>query len=107
MLYWGGTSAEATAYLARPGVAYSSANWRQVIGEQKWIALYNRGWDSWIEVRRLDYPQLKDPASALTEFPVRFTYSIDEQNINTKNYNDAATAIGGDKVTTKLFWDKF
>jgi hypothetical protein len=107
IMYWGGTQAEATAYLARPGVAYSSANWKQMIGEQKWIALYNRGWDSWIEVRRLDFPKIVDPASALTAFPVRFTYSIDEQNINTTNYNAAASAIGGDKVTTKLFWDKF
>lgn len=60
--YWGGTQAEATAYLAQPSVAYSSANWRQKIGEQSWIAFYNRGWDSWIQWRRLDYPTLEAPA---------------------------------------------
>ncbi len=74
---------------------------------QKYYALYNRGWDEWIEQRRLDQPAIIAPSNALTAYPVRFTYNIDEQNINTANYNAASTAIGGDKVTTKLFWDKF
>jgi hypothetical protein len=107
ILEWGGTTAEATAYLAQPGVAYVSANWKQLIGEQKWIALYNRGWDEWIEWRRLDQPALVKPATALSAIPLRYTYPIPEQNLNTTNYNAAATAVGGDVVTTKLFWDKF
>jgi hypothetical protein len=107
ILYWGGTTAEATAYLAQPSVVYNSANWKQLIGEQKWIALYNRGWDEWIEWRRLDYPALVKPPTAQTAIPLRFTYPIPEQNLNTANYKAAATAIGGDLVTTKLFWDKF
>ncbi len=69
--------------------------------------MYNRGWDEWIELRKLDSPTLAEPDAAISGFPVRFTYSIDEQNINTANYNAAAKAIGGDAVTTKLFWDKF
>ena len=104
--YWGGTPAEAAAYLAKPGVAYSSANWKQLIGEQKWIALYNRGWDAWIEWRRLDYPHIEAPETAETDVPLRFTYPIPEQNLNTTNYNAASQSIGGDDVRTKLFWDK-
>lgn len=107
ILEWGGTTAEATAYLAQPSVVYNSVNWKQLIGEQKWIALYNRGWDEWIEWRRLDQPALVKPATAITAIPLRFTYPIPEQNLNTTNYNAAATAVGGDVVTTKLFWDKF
>ena len=107
ILEWGGTTSEATTYLLQPGVVYVSANWKQLIGEQKWIALYNRGWDAWIEQRRLDAPALVAPSSALTAYPVRFTYPIPEQNVNTANYNAAGTALGGDQVTTKLFWDKF
>lgn len=106
ILEWGGTAAEAAAYLATPGVAYNSANWKQLIGEQKWIALYNRGWDEWIEWRRLDYPQLQPATGALSAIPLRFTYPIPEQNVNTANYKAASAAIGGDVVTTKLFWDK-
>jgi hypothetical protein len=107
ILEWGGTTAEAVTYLAQPGVVYVSANYKQLIGTQKWIALYNRGWDEWIEWRRLDQPVLVKPPTAMTEIPVRFTYPVPEQNLNTANYNAAATSVGGDLVTTKLFWDKF
>lgn len=105
ILWWGGTQVQAAAYLAQPGVAYDSTNWKKSIGDQKWLALYNRGWDEWIEWRRLDYPQLVAPSTANSVIPLRFTYPIPEQNLNTANYNAAATAIGGDKVNTKLFWD--
>ena len=47
------------------------------------------------------------PVNALSDYPVRFTYPIIEQNVNGSNYNAAAAAIGGDEVTTKLFWDKY
>jgi hypothetical protein len=109
VLDWGGTTTDATAYLAQPSVAYATAagTYKQKIGVQKWFALYNRGWDAWIEIRRLDYPQIVAPASALSAYPVRYTYPINEQNLNKANYDDASAAIGGDKVTTKLFWDKF
>ena len=109
ILYWGGTTTDATVYLAQPSVAYATAagTYKQKIGIQKWLALYNRGWDGWIEIRRLDYPQIVAPASALSDFPVRYTYPVNEQNLNTANYDAASSAIGGDMVTTKLFFDKF
>jgi hypothetical protein len=107
ILEWGGTEAQAAAYLAQPSVAYDPVNWKQRIGEQKWIALYNRGWDAWIEQRRLDYPQLTAPSTAVSGYPRRFTYPVSEQNINRANYTQASTAIGGDVVTTRLFWDIF
>ena len=94
-------------YLQQSSVQYNANNYKASIGQQKWIALYNRGWDEWIEQRRLDAPALVAPSSALTAYPVRFTYPIPEQNVNTANYNAAGTALGGDQVTTKLFWDKF
>jgi len=107
--YWGGSDAQANTYLSDGKVAYSTAtgNWKQKIGTQKWIALYNRGFESWTEIRRLDFPQLQLPSDAVTGYPNRYTYPVQEQNLNTQNYNQAASAIGGDKVETKLFWDKF
>jgi hypothetical protein len=107
--YWGGTTADANTYLANPDVAYATAkgNYKQKIGFQKWLALYNRGFESWTEIRRLDYPVLPPPAEAQSGFPNRYTYPVQEQNLNKDNYNAASTAIGGDKVETKLFWDKF
>jgi len=105
--YWGGTEEEANAYLAQPEVAYSSANWQQKIGEQKWIALYNRGWEAWIEWRRLDAPALEPATDAVSDIPLRFTYPIPEQNVNTANYNAAVANIPGgeDVVGVRLFWD--
>jgi hypothetical protein len=109
IIYWGGTNAQADAYLAQPGVAYSTApgNYKQKIGTQKWIALYNRGYELWTEVRRLDYPALTPPTTAKSGFPVRLTYPTNEQTLNNENYTAAAAAMGGDKVESKIFWDKF
>ncbi|MGE5107907.1 MAG: SusD/RagB family nutrient-binding outer membrane lipoprotein, partial [Sphingobacteriales bacterium] len=106
---WGGSSTDAATYLARPAVAYTTAagTYKQKIGTQKWIALYDRALDSWTEYRRLDYPVLVAPASAYTVFPMRFTYPVSEQNLNKTNYSSAATAIGGDKVETKLWFDTY
>ena len=108
ILYWGGTQADADAYLAQPAVAYSTAagNWKQKIGTQKWIALYNRPYEGWTELRRLDFPVIAAPVNAKSGFPTRLTYPANEQTLNGPNYTAAASAIGGDLLTTKLFWDK-
>ncbi|QRR03764.1 SusD/RagB family nutrient-binding outer membrane lipoprotein [Dyadobacter sandarakinus] len=111
--YWGGKPEEAAVYLAQPKVAYAtaSANWKEKIGFQKWLALYNRGWESWVEWRRLDYPKLSPPSGGNVQpglvIPVRMIYPIIEQTLNGANRAAAATAIGGDLATTKLWWDKF
>jgi hypothetical protein len=113
ILYWGGTQAAAATYLAQPNVAYASAtgDYKQKIGIQKWIALNNRGYDAWIEWRRFDFPVLLPPtggtAPAGLVIPVRLIYPINEQTLNGDNRTAAATAIGGDLASTKLFWDKF
>ena len=109
ILYWGGTDADAATYLAQPAVAYATATggYKQRIGFQKWIALYNRPFDGWVEVRRLDYPALTLPVGALSGFPNRFPYPGNEQQLNGTNYTSAAAIMGNDKVETKLFWDKF
>ncbi len=106
--YWGGSATDAATYLAQPNAAYATAAGStplQKIAGQEYIALYNRGWDAWIVTRRLDYPVLTPPANAFSAFPVRFTYPINEQNVNSASYNQASAAIGGDLVTTKLFFD--
>ncbi|ANE52625.1 SusD/RagB family nutrient-binding outer membrane lipoprotein [Flavisolibacter tropicus] len=109
IVYWGGTTAQADAYLLQPGVSYLTAtgDWKEKIGTQKWIAFYNRTIDTWTDVRRLDYPKLPAPAAARSGFPNRLTYPTNEQTLNGANYTSAAAKIGGDKVETKIFWDKF
>ena len=109
ILYWGGTETEADAYLAKPAVAYATATgtWKEKIGLQKWIGLYNRPFAEWTEIRRLDYPVLSEPAAAKSGFPVRLEYPQNEQQLNGPNYTSASSSIGGDDVETKLWWDKF
>ena len=107
ILYWGGTEANADKYLLRSDVAYTTAagGWKQKIGFQKWIALYNRPFEGWLEVRRLDFPKLTVPVNAFSGYPNRMKYPANEQQLNGTNYTNAATKIGGDKSETKLYWD--
>ena len=110
--YWGGTSADAATYLATPGVAYSTAfggEWSKAVAFQSWVASYNRGFIGWTTYRRLGFPNLVSPPSPETEdgsVPKRFTYPVNEQTLNGDNYKDAAAAtVGGDKLSSPLFWD--
>ncbi len=110
---WGLTATDATAYLATPKVDYaattSGATWKEKIGKQAWLAYYNRGLRGYTSWRRLDFPimNIAPTITSLSEIPVRFTYPVNEQTLNPLNYAAASTAIGGDLLTTKLFWDKY
>ncbi len=108
ILFWGGSATDASTYLANTQVAYTTAtgNYKQKIGTQKWLALYNRPFEEWTELRRLDYPVLTLAVGAKSGFPVRYQYPNNEQQLNGTNYTAASSKIGGDKVETKLWWDK-
>lgn len=103
---WGASGA-ATYLAAHP---YNAANWKKSIGEQAWVAMFNQGLQAWNFYRRLDYPILAAPATAIqnadNKVPVRLQYPALEATTNSTNYAAAGAAIGGDKITTKLFWDK-
>ena len=108
---WGVASEDITAYLAQPSVAYATAtgNWKQKIGEQSWIALYNVGFEAWTNYRRLDYPLLAAPTGAynnLLEVPIRYSYPALEATLNGANMEAAVSAIGGNTLLTPVFWDK-
>ncbi|KQB41479.1 SusD/RagB family nutrient-binding outer membrane lipoprotein [Flavobacterium aquidurense] len=109
---WGISTVDADAYLAQPAVAYATATgtWQQKVGEQAWYALFNRGFEGWTSTRRLNFPVLTPPANADAaaggQVPSRMAYPIREQTLNATNYNAAASSIGGDKLSTKIFWDK-
>jgi hypothetical protein len=95
-------------YLAQPKVAYATAtgDFKTKIGRQMWVALYNEGFESWATWRRLDFGVLRPlPEETTVTLPLRFTYPIAEQQLNGIQYSAAGSAIGGDEVTTKLFWD--
>jgi hypothetical protein len=107
--FWGVSGAD--TYLAKPEVAYTTATgtWKQKIGTQSWLANYTRGVEAYTNWRRLDFPILYLPENVTkySDIPVRFTFPVNEQTLNAASYKAASTAIGGDLVTTKIFWDKF
>jgi hypothetical protein len=71
---------QVSAYLAQPAVALSSADPIQQIAEQLWIDAYLNGFEAWAGWRRLGYPQLRPGPSVLSQIPVRYVYSDNEQN---------------------------
>ena len=103
--YWG--AADLATYLADPAVAYATAagDWRQKIGTQFWLAMYNRGFEGWTVWRKYDNPTFNLPVVTSNPVPTRYTYPVNEQNLNETNWSAASAAIGGDSQTTKIFWD--
>lgn len=114
MKFWKVADADIATYLLQPSVAFATAigsNNKERIAYQMWIAYYNRGLEAWTAYRRLDFPNLVAPSTAVPEaagkVPVRLLYSHLASSNNGANYSVASVAIGGDKMTTKLFWDKY
>ena len=86
-------------------VVYTSGNALEQIATQKWLGLYGQGMEAWTEWRRTGYPMLT-PAEdgAINEIPSRYRYPVIEQSLNAANYSDAANAMGGDNLTSPVWW---
>jgi len=109
MEYWEVDEERINAYISQPEVAYATADgdWRQKIGIQSWLSLYNRGFEGWTAWRRLDFEAFNVP-DGLTEedIPNRLIFPIEEATLNPSNFRAAIDMIGGsDDVQTKIFWD--
>lgn len=108
---WGLVDTLATNYIEQEDVAWEpEGDWKKMIGMQAYLGYYQRGFEGWTTYRRLDWPTMNVPEGAITEdggVPRRFTFPVNEQTLNSVNYYKAAEAVGGDKMETKLFWDKF
>lgn len=104
MSEYGVNAGDATTFLAAN--PYNATDWKASIGVQSWIALYNSPFAAWNFTRRLDKPGFVNPPNSKTEgVPVRMLYSDQEYVLNGANVKAAAAKMGGDKVTSKLFWD--
>jgi len=103
--YWGAEGAD--AYLAQPNVAYATAasTWQETVAVQKWIHLFNRGFEAWTTYRLYGAPALKTTPFSNEQPPRRYTYPNDEPSVNGPGYDAAASAIGGDEKSTRVFWD--
>jgi hypothetical protein len=94
-------------YVSQTAVQYDAANFKKSIGEQKWIALFGQGLESFSEWRRLDYPVLPPAVAGVLngKIPLRFIYPGTEQSLNGTNYKKAVERQGADLLTTKLWFD--
>lgn len=95
-------------YLNRTGVDYNDANALELIGTQKWIALFFTGLEAWFDWRRTDYPKLvagRDNVNG-DRIPVRFAYPRSEQTLNATSWQAAVAAQGSDDYNTKVWWDE-
>ena len=105
---WGLTAADAAAYLAKAEVAYATAagTWKEKIGMQYWIAMYNRGSEGWYVYRKFDAPKMNTAATAKVAVPKRYKYPIDEQSLNETNWKSATNDGKDDTYKKSIFWDK-
>lgn len=105
---WGVSDADIATYLAQPSVAYTTAagDWKQKIGTQEWIALYNNAWDGWNVYRRLGQPTFNaPPGMSISDIPNRFTYPVSEATLNGESYDAGVAAMGGDQQSTTMFFN--
>jgi hypothetical protein len=103
------TAGEVNAYLADPAVAYNPADAIRLINTQYWIANIRNGTEAFANFRRSGFPALTpNPVAGdlgSIGFVRRLSYPDIEASANTESYNAAATAIGGDVLSSRVFWD--
>jgi len=86
-----------------------AGGWNQVIGEEKWFALFPNGFAAWAEQRRTGYPALH-PAPEATNgrvIPHRMLYPLNSKQVNESNWKDGVSTLrpAVDENTSKIPWE--
>lgn len=102
---------EVDAFLASPAATLTGSNEEKLeqIINQKMVALFPMGDEGWAEWRRTGYPRVlvgSDADDLKGVSPRRFRYPPSEALVNSKNYSDAVSRMGGDNMLNKMWWDK-
>lgn len=107
------TDAEKAAYLAQPLVAWNSADALKLINIQYWVVNIWDWREGFFNRLRSGYPQLernKYNDNLLQNggdgFVHRYRYTDEEYRRNKENVEAAAAKMGGDFLTSRVFWDK-
>jgi len=96
---------------------------KETVMTHKYLAFFNQAYQAWFEYNRTGEPTflLKPgeissvdgdgnpivftPLVTMTNLPLRMTYPQQEATVNGTNYTNAGQAIGGDLMTTRLWWE--
>ncbi len=96
-------------YLAQEKVMLtgSSQEKLQKVALQKWIALFYTGFEAWSDWRRTNMPAIVPGPDVGNggRVPVRFQYPNSVKSTNNSNYQEAVNRMGGDNLSTRLWWD--
>ena len=81
-----------------------------MINTQFWAATFFNEYEAWSNYRRTGYPVLVPvnyPGSqSPNAIPRRMQYSTVDKQVNSANYNAAVAGLsGGDKITSRMWWD--
>lgn len=101
-------STDVDAYLAEPGVAYNASDALELINTQYWIVNLRNGTEAFANFRRTGFPALSPNLyndNLDGGFARRMSYPDREASANAESYSDAADAIGGDNLVSRVFWD--
>ncbi len=102
------SGSEVNAYINHPSILYNPADALKLINTQYWIVNLRNGTEAFANFRRSGYPLLSPNLfnnKLNGGFVRRLTYPDAESSANTANYQAASAAIGGDKLTVRVFWD--
>lgn len=111
-LYPGTTTIPASdinTYINDPGVLYNPTDALKLINTQYWIVTLRNGTEAFANFRRSGFPALNPNLfnnKLSGGFVRRLSYPDAEASANLANYTTAAAAMGGDKLTSRVFWDK-
>lgn len=111
------SDAEINTFVASQATALST-NAKEAINTQAWILHMMNPAEAWANLRRSDYPALRD-RTMLSKFesdftyddnnlqtPTRLCYPLLENKYNKANYTDALNRLGGkDDWHKRLWWD--
>jgi hypothetical protein len=109
-----GLNAPGAGYFTNPNVALAAvpgtgANLQQ-IATQQYIAFFPDGWQGWSNWRRTDFPLLTPAIDATNSPPViprRYMYGTQDYDLaNAGVIAAVARLTGGDKMNSRVWWDK-
>jgi len=100
----------ATTTYAPARVADAAGKQAQVLGEEKWFALFPDGFAAWAEQRRTGWPALHPAPDAVNGgvIPHRMLYPDNERNVNPNGWAQGVQGLlpAEDLNTSKIWWEQ-